>query len=536
MARPYLQFSRVAYGAAVVAIFAWAAWRRFSVPLEPIADPDTWGYLLPALGRLAGPGFTHAGRNFVYPGFLYLLLRLAGDFRAIVVAQHVLGLGAGALMLGTWLRVRQLARPPALSETVHCWIGLVPVAIYLFAADTVRVEMQIRPEGVCGFLGMLNVFLVVRFCEVFFLRGNQRAASRCAVALIFGVVLFGSVRPSFWLPALSSLVPVSFFLFRPGATGKIAVACGAIGTVMLLIVPERLLARGDEVDASFVPTLLFAQHADIIRDQIANDLADNSALPYSREFLQRYHFFLGKEIKRSLQSGRPYPSLGFDPEYLMYDPESIDQQLRREFGDDVDKLCDFYRFYYRRAFLHQPGRMLAKVARQIGIFYRPRSGAYNWARSIDLQADYAASLEELKKFPDRLADYGPATAFVKQSAALADTPVRIEQGGYIRYPLYSLSKRYVSCLFAAVVTAALVFFRPDFRQRWGWLVGAVLFLYWYSFATCFETALVNSLEVFRYVTVQLAFVVLAQFMTLLLLFELLTGAVVSWRRNRDPAA
>jgi hypothetical protein len=179
--------------------------------------------------------------------------------------------------------------------------------------------------------------------------------------------------------------------------------------------------------------------------------------------------------------------------------------------------------------------MFAKVARQIGIFYGPRSGAYNWTRSIDLQTEYAASLEELKKSPDRLADYGPAIAFAKRSAALADTLVQLEQPGYIRYPLYSLSKRYVSCLFAAVVTAALVFSRASLRQRWGWLVGAVSFLYWYSFATCFETALVNSLEVFRYLTVQLAFVVLAQFMTLLLLFELLTDAVASLRANRSPA-
>ena len=527
--------SRIFFWLIAAVVFGVAAWQRFSLPLDPIADPDTWGYLGPALSKLAGSGFTHEGRNFVYPAFLYFLLRVAGDFRAIVAVQHILGLGAGALMLGAWLSVRQLARAPALPLSVHQWLGLLPVAIYLFAADTIRFEMELRPEGVCGFLGMLDVFLTVRFCELFFLRGDRRKATRCAVALTFVAVLFGSVRPSFWLPALSSLIPVAVFLVQRGAGGKIAVIAGAVASVILLVVPERVLARGDDVDLAFLPTLLFAQHADIIRDQIAEDLAHDSPVPYPREFLQRVHASLAREIERSLQSGRSYPSLGFDPEYLMYDPDSIDAQLRREFGDDVDRLCEFYRFYYKRTVLHRPGPMLTKVFRQIGIFYGPRSVAYNWGRFIDLAADYAASLKELQKLPEHFANYEPATAFQKRSAALAATPLQIQQQRFVRYPLYSMSKRYVLCLIAAVIAAGLVFSRTRLRHCWGWLAAAVLFLYWYSLAYCLETSLVNSLEVFRYVTIQLSFVVLAQWMTLLFVCELLSQAIRSLVVPRSAA-
>src|SRR5216117_3651824 len=76
-------------------VFAGAAWQRFSRPLDPIADPDTWGYLSPALRKLTGAEFGHTnGRNFLYPGFLYLVLAAFGDFRAIGVVQHLLGLAA----------------------------------------------------------------------------------------------------------------------------------------------------------------------------------------------------------------------------------------------------------------------------------------------------------------------------------------------------------------------------------------------------------------------------------------------------------
>ena len=55
---------------------------------HPIVDPDFWGYLSPALRKLIGSEFGHTqGRNFLYPGFLYLLLRASGDFRAITISS-----------------------------------------------------------------------------------------------------------------------------------------------------------------------------------------------------------------------------------------------------------------------------------------------------------------------------------------------------------------------------------------------------------------------------------------------------------------
>src|SRR5437016_13882566 len=124
-----IQISRLAYWTAVVALFAWAAWLRMRAPLEPIGDPDVWGYLSPAVSKLIGEGFIHAGRNFVYPGFLYVLLRGGGDFRVIAVVQHLLGLLAGALLLMTWQRVGAVIWVPGLPAVVNrcpalLWAGL----------------------------------------------------------------------------------------------------------------------------------------------------------------------------------------------------------------------------------------------------------------------------------------------------------------------------------------------------------------------------------------------------------------------------
>src|SRR3954452_5380110 len=158
------------YWLAVAVIFVWAAWRRFSLPLEPIADLDIWGYLSPALLKLTRGEFVHAhGRNFVYPGFLFLLLRAFGDFRAIVIVQHLLGLAGGGLILMTWQRVRSFITPSAVGDRAHTALGLVLLTVFLLAGEPIRAEMEIRPEAICAFLLALNLYFLAGFLAQKFL-------------------------------------------------------------------------------------------------------------------------------------------------------------------------------------------------------------------------------------------------------------------------------------------------------------------------------------------------------------------------------
>src|SRR6266446_6144505 len=157
---------------AVAVIFAWAAWLRFRLPLNPIAVPDTWGYLSPALRKLIGAEFGHTnGRNFIYPGFVFLLLRVFGDFRAITIAQHFLGLLAGGILLLTWRRARVLVSDPRVRPAVHDGLGLLAAAIFLLASESIRFETQLRPEGVCAFLISVNLYVVIQFTACFFVEG-----------------------------------------------------------------------------------------------------------------------------------------------------------------------------------------------------------------------------------------------------------------------------------------------------------------------------------------------------------------------------
>src|SRR5437899_7311131 len=203
---------RLFYWTLLALVFAGAIWQRFKLPLDPIADPDTWGYLSPALRKLTGAEFGHTnGRNFVYPAFLYLVLRCFGDFRAIAIVQHLLGLAAGGLFLLTWRRLRAFVPDSLVNPSLHDALGLAGAAIYLPASDTIRIETQLRPEGVCAFLISINLYFAVRFVSCSFLEHRRTGAIVCGSATILTSLLLASAKPSFWLAAIVVMVPFAVF-------------------------------------------------------------------------------------------------------------------------------------------------------------------------------------------------------------------------------------------------------------------------------------------------------------------------------------
>jgi hypothetical protein len=520
---------RFYFWAWVVALFAFAAWQRFSLPLVPIADPDTWGYLAPALRKLLGQEFGHIyARTFVYPAFVFSLLRLFGDFRAIVIIQHLLGLVAAGLLLITWRRSRVFAPDSRLSRAGHDILGLLGATIFLLAGEPIRFEMQLRPEGVCAFLVSLNLYFVLQFMACCFVEKRPRAAVAYGIGAAFTSLLLTSAKPSFALMALVGLLPAGIFFFQRGwLRQKIAIGVGATLSAALLLLPEHILGGKDEASRRFLWTTLFVTHANLIRDQMEQDLERGSEIVYSREWLARVHVALSAEILKSsaVRPGR-YWSLGFDPDYLMYDRGSIDTQLRQEFDLNGPELYDFYRFYYWRIWQERPFLVLKKIANQMSLFYSAMCPAFNREKSLSLANGYAdgATLLGLPPHPELWKTYPPAVDFTRRTDTLARSAPVIRQPVPLRMTLSFLSGLYRPLLLGAVALTAVVLFRQRYRSRLGWLAVLVLFVYSYNAAASLEVAILNSLEVRRYVTVQVFFTLFAQLFALWLLCEMLLEA------------
>jgi hypothetical protein len=523
-----------AYWTAVALVFGWALWLRFCLPGTPIADPDTWGYLSPAISQLLGTGWAHHLRNYFYPGFLFILLRTFNDFRAITVAQHLLGMAAGGLFLAVWGRIRGFAIEPRVPRGIHAAIGLGAVAMYLFARDPRRFEAGIRPEGIVSFLIMLNIWLVVEFAWRLWVRRTERMPLALGVAAVGSAVVLGLAKPSFALAAAGGVAPVVVGLFGQfPIRSKFALVLGSAVLGGLLLVPEQFLARGDEASKTFLPTELFMIHAGLIRDQMAADVASGAALPYRTDWLGRMERRLNQEIAKSAID-HPFPTLGLNPDYLMFRPDSFNAQMRQEFGGRLNELCDFYEFYYQRTWREQPRRMLEKVGQQLLVFYSPVCPAYRLSKTWPISYDYALSLDAVVRA--RLgvvwASYRPLVSFIASTQQLAGCGLVLRLPREYRRWEWFLSVSYLPCLTTAVAIGAYLLIRPGLRRRLGLPAALVLFLYWYNFGNCFEIAIVHSLDNHRYDLTQLIFTILAQAATFLLVAEFALEAAAS-RRDRE---
>ena len=525
------------YWGGVAIVFGLAAWKRFTLPLDPIADPDTWGYLSPALRKLTGAAFGHtSGRNFVYPGFLYLLLRVFGDFRAISVAQHVLGLVAGGMLLLTWHRVRVFLPSPRVPLEFYSALGLIAAGIFLLASEPVHFEMQLRPEGVCAFLLSINLYVLAQFTASCVIERRTVATAVYGVAGAFTAILLGSIRPSFALVAFVALLPLAIFFFQKDRFWeKIVVAGGTAASAVLLLIPEYFLSRNDEVSQTWLPTTLFVIHADLIRDQMAEDLERNARLPYSLEWLRHVQAALSAEISKS---GKHYKTLGFDPDYLMYNPTSIVRQLRKEFGNDVSTLCTFYRFYYLRTWQYRPVRVLEKIVRQLAIFYVPECGAYKSRKLVSLADEYRRGMAALSSdsYRKTWTAYPPASQFMDRTQLLAKSNPVLRQPAYIGKLLGILAAIYLPLLLGTLGFGVTLLFQQRLRSRLGCYTASVLFVYSYSLVSCLEVATIHSLEIPRYMTVQMYFAILSQFLALWLISEVVLEFLPHAKvRSRDAA-
>jgi len=524
---------RIYYWSGVVILFAWGAWQRFALPLDPIADPDLGWYLGPALRKIVGAGFSPVpyGHNFIYPGFIYLLLRAFGDFRAIGAAQHILGLLAGGMLLLTWRRARVFVLRSRVDHASYDALGLLATAIFLLASEPIHFEMQLRPEGLCAFLFSVNLYFVIQFSACCFIEHRRVATTVYGVIAVLTAALLVSLKPNFALAAIVGLLPVGTFFFRHGwFRQKIVLAGGAAATAVLFLLPDYFLSRNYEASQTYLPLMLFTTHANLIRDQMAADLECNARVPYPQEWLERIRVALDAEIAKSIAaSTRVYLTLGFDPEYLKYDRSSIAAQLDREFGGNASALSAFYWFYYRRIWLQRPLFVVKKIARQMAIVYAPVCPVYRQTKILPLASEYHRGVRSLGDEPYRKTwmAYKPAVEFMARAEVLARAAPVIQQPAYIRKPLFILARTYLIMLLIALGLGAIVLLQGRQRRRLGWLAALVLFVYAYITVSWFEVAVIHSLEVLRKVTVQMFPAVLAQFLALWLILEFALGLLAS---------
>ncbi|MFL6589886.1 MAG: hypothetical protein ACJ8M4_06905 [Chthoniobacterales bacterium] len=503
------------------AVLGYGAWLRFRLPQVPLFDYDVLGYLSPAIDKLLGRGITHVLRNYFYPAFAYTGLRMFADFKALSVVQHLLGLFAGIILFLSWRLLPRFVDRSRRAGPIYGFAGVLLSAIYLTAEEPIHFEMCVRSEGILSFLLITNIYLALLCCEKIFERERPRIWPVIGIVVVVSCIATVLAKTSLLLGVIASLVPVAaLLLVRGSGRNKLVLATGSLVAVIALVLPAWLAARSDPDNRTYLPTQLFVVHARMIREQISSDAVGNHDVKYPKELLREVEQLLTTELpKASLNPNTP--TLGFNPDDLMFGPTSLDARLRTRFGDDLDQLCAFYSHYYFRTWLHRPAAMSAKIWKQMRSFYTAPCPAYWIWRTRDLSRDYRDSIAAAEEFslPQAWASYPPFPRFFEQTRQLAGGQSQMVLPALVQRLQKFAARTYLISLLLGLGAIVVIAVHPRLRRDLGRLAAVVGLLMWWNFGSCLEVAIVHTLDVVRFNTIQIIFTVLTQFAAIFLVSE-----------------
>jgi hypothetical protein len=415
-------------------VFGMAVWLRTLAPGIPISDPDTWGYLYPALSEIAGLGFqqTH-GRGIVYPLFLLGVLEFTGSFYSIVFAQHSVGIASGLLWWAVW-REWQKWLPEKISGVfwVQC-IGVVFLASYLWNTNTIFYEEAIRPESIFPFLALVQIYFCMIYVRVCYLGGSKWLLLLAgSFAMLFAPICV-SAKPSWGFAAgvPFALVAGGFFWKTSRGNFLTRISPLAIGLVFVFLwmkfLPAALGWIPDERSKGFLPATLFTVHAPTISKALHARVEKAESNPEEIAFIAKWD----QRIKESsLLEKTSYKILDHDPDYLFYHSDAIADLPR---ADEAEERRKYMYSAYFDALLGFPLDIASKILKQLHAAHSDLTKTlyrrdYGFARSFSgsiksmdyyklpeigpkLAASYSSvrvKSEEMAKSLDRKVIFGPS--------------------------------------------------------------------------------------------------------------------------------
>ncbi len=378
MKRRMVQWVGYGYFAAVAVLLLFGAGMRLSPVATPFLEPDSTGYILPALDLLEQGEFRHRNARPYGYGLFVAAALAAGDFGTLTVIQRCLGLSGCILLMLAWERYREPGARlvPAL---VHRGLGLAVVSVTALSPSLIYYEYTALTEAFAVFYLSALVFFLGRFIAYNAAldargRGSPRFYAECLWMMLLACAGY-VIKPSlgFLVPAVLSLVGV-VAVVRPGTADEpglrfetrplLPVLLGAVLAAGIILLPERHLAAKDPASKMYASQMLFAFNAAAIEPLLREDLEHSQTININREEL--------KELLRRVSGGRAHPAGGFpltgyNPEILIYDDRYDSSFLSEKYPPE--RVADVYRDYVRRALWAEPGRYARRVVNELRFFF-----------------------------------------------------------------------------------------------------------------------------------------------------------------------
>jgi hypothetical protein len=343
------------------------------LPVVPLADGDVWGYLGPALSALDGRGFVDTQqREWLYSAFVATAMGLGGAGGIVIMhcAASVAGVLALWLAWRGWLGMLPVPRP---LKSAFMLPPLAVITAYLSNPDILLFEISLRPEALMIALAFVQLWLITEFVRFrWTVRQGVKAFLSGAAAIALACALF-KLRPSWALAVPVTTLPVLAGVFGSGHPRWVRWGTPAFGTllaVLLVFLPGNCFYIENVLPRTVLPMTLFTMNAETITKSMHARVAAGDVPDGRVEAWRSVLPVLEEELHEARKLARYYPSVGFDPDYLMYRAR-VFPHLVSAHGFDRANLADFCMETYRGAWITHPEGMAAKVVGQFSQFAFP---------------------------------------------------------------------------------------------------------------------------------------------------------------------
>ncbi|EDY20562.1 hypothetical protein CfE428DRAFT_1759 [Chthoniobacter flavus Ellin428] len=484
----------------VVLALAWKAWRVW--PRVPLADPDTWGYLNPALTWLSGQGFQQTdGRDWLYPTMLAMFLKTTGTFTGIAAWQKFLGLCSGIFMAITWRCWVSLLPFNRWVRFVLLLLGVWPIYVALVNQQTIFFAMSLRPESVLPLFVYAQLACVMGYCKYRWQTPRSNPAMLlgiAAIALAYGCLV---LKPSWYFATITTSLPVAIGFFGRALPLRVRLWTPILGVVAALAIfslPARFFVIRDGASVTLLPDALLCVHAEFVEHDLNAKLA---AMPDSDPGKTRLRDFVGvldSEIHNAKNQHKVYEKLGFNADYLMHS-DTLSKAITVYAGDARGKFRKFCLNEYFSAVLHAPLAYTQKILRQFMHFVQPESKTF-FDDQVNLSKAYhdtatvwngkglarlTSDVEEMYVEYGRQIDLQAA-----QTGLMAKYPLMRKFRDKVAAVALPLELLFLGSLILTVLWSRLHKLRIA-----GW---AVLFLFLAPAGNAFGVCIVHTLDIYRY--------------------------------------
>ena len=484
----------------VVLALAWKSWSVW--PPVPLADPDTWGYLNPALTWLSGIGLQQTdGRDWLYPALVALFLKTTGSFTGIVAWQKAFSFLAGVFMATTWrCWVSMLPFHRGILFVISA-LGALPIYVQLVNQQTIFFAMSIRPEAILPLFVYAQLTCVMVYCKYRWQTPRplpSLAWGAAAIVLAYGCLL---LKPSWYLAAATTSVPIVLGLFGNALSLKTRLFTPLLGiaaALLLLWLPGRVLMVKDGASITLLPDALFCVHAQFIDNLLESRL---SAMPDSDPNKARLHTFvavLESELYGASHAHKTYEKLGFNADYLMHS-KTLSDAIFEYAGNDRKKFSAFCMGCYKDAVLRDPVGYTQKIFVQFTHFLFPEPKTFfndqvNLTKAYRDTADSWNSVGAAPLSPDVQKMYATYRDDTTTQTGITKTLEKDPKLRTFRQRFAPFTLPLTVLFLLALLAASVV--PPLYKLRLGgW---AAFFLYLAPLGNAFGVCIVHTLDIYRY--------------------------------------